>query len=75
MEKLVLDRDKVTKLLCILERSLIHTEDDENRIKLIDLQFDLMDELAEFLDVNLDEGTIDPSSFEYVKFRDLKKNI
>lgn len=71
MNQLTLHKDKAKKLLCILERSLIHEENNELRMKLMDLQWDLMDELAEFLDVDLDEGTIDPNSFEYVKFKDL----
>lgn len=28
-----------------------------------------MDKLADFIGVNLEEGTINPDTFEYVKFR------
>ena len=68
MKQLVLDEDKVMKLLCVLENSLIH-KDIKNKDKLAELQWDLRDELANFIGINLDEGTINPNTFEYVKFR------
>jgi hypothetical protein len=73
VKQLVLDEDKVMKLLCILENSLIH-KDVKNKNKLAELQWDLRDELADFIGINLDEGTIDPDTFEYVKFKD-EQNI
>ena len=69
MEQLSLTYDEAVKLLCILERSLIDCNDAETRLNLIDLQWDMMDKLADFVGVNLEEGTIDPNVFEYVKFR------
>lgn len=69
MEQLSLTYDEAVKLLCILERSLIDCNDVETRLNLIDLQWDMMDKLADFVGVNLEEGTIDPNVFEYVKFR------
>jgi ribosome assembly protein YihI (activator of Der GTPase) len=71
-EVLVLSKNDAVKLLAILERSLIKDETlaQEKRLRLIDMQFDMMDRLADFLGVNLDEGTINPNTFEYVKFKD-----
>jgi hypothetical protein len=70
-EVLVLGKNDVVKLLAILERSLIKddTLTQEKRLRLMDMQFDMMDRLADFLGVNLEEGTINPDTFEYVKFR------
>ena len=70
MEKLVLDKDKAAKLLCILERSLVQDDDidHDKKIELIYLQSDFIDELSEFLGVDLCEGYIDPYTFEFKKF-------
>ena len=68
MKQLVLDEDKVMKLLCILENSLIH-KDVKNKDKLAELQWELRDEIADFVGINLDEGTIDPVTFEYVRYK------
>jgi hypothetical protein len=67
VKQLVLDEDKVMKLLCILENSLIH-KDIKNKEKLSELQWELRDELADCVGIDLDEGTIDPVTFEYVKY-------
>lgn len=69
MKQLSLTYDEAVKLLCILERSLIDCNDAKTRLNLIDLQWDMMDKLADFVGVNLEEGTIEPNTFEYVKFR------
>jgi len=70
-EVLMLSKSDTMKLLAILERSLIKDEalTQDQRLKLMDMQFDLIDKLADFLGVNLEEGTINPDTFEYVKFR------
>jgi hypothetical protein len=70
MEKLVLDKDKAAKLLCILERSLVQGDDidHDKKIELMDLQSDFIDELGEFLGVDLYEGCIDPYTFGFKKF-------
>jgi hypothetical protein len=70
-EVLVLSKSDAVKLLAILEKSLIKDETltQDQRLKLMDMQFDLMDRLADFLGVNLEEGTINPDTFEYVKFK------
>ncbi|AJA41405.1 hypothetical protein AXJ14_gp086 [Geobacillus virus E3] len=69
-EVLVLSKDEVVKLLAILEKSLIkdNTLTQEQRLKLMDMQFDLIDKLADVLGLDLNKGTIDPDTFEYVKF-------
>ena len=56
------------KLLAILEKSLIKDDalTQDQRLKLMDMQFDMIDRLADFLSVNLEEGTINPDTFEYV---------
>lgn len=69
MKQLSLTYDEAIKLLCILEKSLIDCNDAETRVNLIELQWIMMDKLADFAGVNLEEGTIDPNTFEYVKFR------
>mgnify|MGYP007031653025 FL=1 len=71
-EVLMLSKSDTMKLLAILERSLIKDEalTQDQRLKLMDMQFDLIDKLADFLGVNLEEGTINPDTFEYVKFKD-----
>lgn len=68
---LVLNKNEAVKLLAILEKSLIKDESltQDQRLKLMDMQFDLIDRLADFLGVNLEEGMINPDTFEYVKFR------
>ena len=70
MEKLVFDKDKAAKLLCILERSLVQDDhiDHDKKIELMDLQSDFIDELSEFLGVDLCEDWIDPYTFEFKKF-------
>ena len=70
-EVLMLSKSDTMKLLAILERSLIKDEalTQDQRLKLMDMQFDLIDKLADFLGVNLEEGTINPDTFEYVKFK------
>jgi hypothetical protein len=69
-EVLMLRKSDAMKLLAILEKSLIKDEalTQDQRLKLMDMQFDMMDRLADFLGVNLEEGTINPDTFEYVKF-------
>jgi hypothetical protein len=72
MEKvLMLSKDEVVKLLAILEKSLIKddTLTQDQRLKLMDIQFDMIDRLADFLGVNLEEGTINPDTYEYMKFK------
>ena len=71
-EVLMLSKSDTMKLLAILERSLIKDEalTQDQRLKLMDMQFDLIDKLADFLGVNLEEGTINPDTFEYIKFKD-----
>jgi hypothetical protein len=69
--QLVLSKRDAIKLLAILEKSLI-TDDaltETQRLQLMDIQFDMIDRLADFLGVNLEEGIIDPDTFEYVKFK------
>ena len=69
-EVLVLSKSDTMKLLAILEKSLIKDDalTQDQRLKLMDMQFDIIDRLADFLSVNLEEGTINPDTFEYVKF-------
>jgi len=71
-EVLVLSKNDAVKLLAILEKSLIKDESltQDQRLKLMDMQFDLIDRLTDFLGINLEEGTIKPDTFEYVKFKD-----
>jgi hypothetical protein len=70
-EVLMLSKDEVVKLLAILEKSLIKddTLTQDQRLKLMDIQFDMIDRLADFLGVNLEEGTINPDTYEYMKFK------
>jgi hypothetical protein len=71
-EVLVLSKNDAVKLLAILERSLIKDDTlmQDQRLRLMDMQFDMMDRLADFLGVNLEEGMINPDTFEYIKFKD-----
>jgi hypothetical protein len=68
-EVLMLNKSDAMKLLAILENK-DKTLTQDQRLKLMDMQFDLIDRLADFLGVNLEEGTINPDTFEYVKFKD-----
>lgn len=70
-EVLVLSKNDAVKLLAILERSLIKDDTlmQDQRLRLMDMQFDMMDRLADFLGVNLEEGMINPDTFEYIKFK------
>lgn len=71
-EVLVLNKNEAVKLLAILEKSLIKddTLTQDQRLKLMDMQFDMIDRLGDFLGVNLEEGTINPDTFEYIKYKD-----
>ena len=71
-EVIMLSKSDAMKLLAILEKSLIKDEalTQDQRLKLMDMQFDMIDRLADFLGVNLEEGTINPDTFEYIKFKD-----
>jgi hypothetical protein len=67
-----LSSKQLHKLLCVLENSTVPESAFENnkiRKELIELQHDLIWDIAEKFDYDMNEGSIDPKTFEFYTFK------
>lgn len=71
-EGLLLNNEQLHKLLCYLERTIVDSDavgNDEERRDLIDFGYELSWDIADLLFIDLNEGCIDPKTYEYKKFK------
>lgn len=63
-----LTETQIRKLICCLENTTYNSHQDKTRGKLIDLSYDLQWDLAEMLDIDLNEGCINIDTLEFDEF-------
>jgi hypothetical protein len=67
-----LSSEQLHKLLCVLEYSLIDenaVDDVKVRKNLMEIQNDLIWDIAEMFGYEMNEGSIDPKTFEFYTFK------
>lgn len=63
-----LTETQIRKLICCLENATYNSHTDTMRKQLIDLSYDTQWDLAEMLDIDLNEGCINPSTLKFEEF-------
>ncbi|MED3562411.1 hypothetical protein [Bacillus xiapuensis] len=71
-EGIFFNNEQLHKLLCYLERTVVlkeAVEGDKDRSNLIDFGHELSWDIAEHFQIDLNEGCIDPKTYEYYTFK------